>query len=83
MISTILLASDGSEAAAAAERYALALASRTQARLMGLSVVEERLVRGFKEDGLGVTPPPAEPTATYLKARAEAVARRERVNETG
>jgi nucleotide-binding universal stress UspA family protein len=48
MISTILLARDGSEAAAAAERYALALASRTNARLMGLSVVEARLVRGYK-----------------------------------
>ena len=76
MISTILLASDGSEAAAAAERYALTLASRTKARLLGLSVVEDRVARGFGEDGLGVAPPPAEPMATYLKARAEAVARR-------
>ncbi|MBW2269674.1 MAG: universal stress protein [Deltaproteobacteria bacterium] len=76
MISTILLASDGSDAAAAAERYALALASRTKARLLGLSVVEDRLARGFREDGLGVAPPLPEPVATYLKARAEAVARR-------
>ncbi len=76
MISTILLASDGSEAAGAAERYAVALASRSKARLLGISVVEERLARGFSEDGLGVAPPPAEPMATYLKARAEAVCRR-------
>lgn len=75
MISTVLLASDGSEAAKSAERYALALASRTQARLLGISVVEDRLVRGFREDGLGVAPPPAELLATYARARADAVAR--------
>jgi len=60
MISTILTASDGSEASLAAERFAVALAARSGARLQGLSVVEERLVRGFREDGLGVAPPAGE-----------------------
>ncbi|HJO22626.1 MAG: universal stress protein [Myxococcota bacterium] len=76
MISTILTASDGSEASLAAERFAVALAARSGARLQGLSVVEERLVRGFREDGLGVAPPAGEPVAAYLKSRAEAVGRR-------
>lgn len=76
MISTILVASDGSEASLAAERFAVALAGRAHARLLGLSVVEERLARGFREDGLGVVPPPSEPLASYLKNRADAVGRR-------
>ena len=76
MISTILMATDGSGASAVAERFAVSLASRVRARLLGLSVVEERLARGFKEDGLGVAPPPAEGLATYLKSRAEASCRR-------
>lgn len=76
MISTILMASDGSEVAAGAERFAVALAARTKSRVIGLSVVEDRLARGFREDGLGVPPPPGEPLAVYLKSRAEAVGRR-------
>ena len=76
MISTILVATDGSEACASAERYGATLAARMRARLHGLSVVEDRLARGFFEDGLGVAPPPAEPTAQYLKARADAACRR-------
>jgi len=76
MISTILMASDGSESSLAAERFAVALAGRIQARLLGLSVVEERLARGFREDGLGVAPPANEPLAAYLKSRADAVGRR-------
>ena len=76
MISTILMATDGSEASATAERFAVGLASRIGARIHGLSVVEERLARGFKEDGLGVSPPPNESVASYLKSRAEASCRR-------
>ncbi|NQZ97514.1 MAG: hypothetical protein HRU01_13475, partial [Myxococcales bacterium] len=57
MISTIAMATDGSKAAVSAERYAVSLASRLKARLSGLSVVEERFVRGIEEDGLGVVPP--------------------------
>ena len=76
MISTILMATDGSEAAGFAERYAVELASRLGARLAGLSVVEDRFARGYADDGLGVTPPSPEPLATYLRQRAEAACRR-------
>jgi nucleotide-binding universal stress UspA family protein len=76
MISTVLVGTDGSEAAAAAERYGVALASRLKARLQGLSVVEDRWTRGLREDGLGVSPPPLDALASYLEARAEAACRR-------
>jgi nucleotide-binding universal stress UspA family protein len=76
MISSILVATDGSEAAVAAERFGASLAGRMKARLMGVSVVEDRLARGFTEDGLGVAPPSPEALATYLRARAEAACRR-------
>jgi nucleotide-binding universal stress UspA family protein len=76
MISTILLATDGSEAAAAAERFGVSLAARMKARLLGISVVEDRLARGFQEDGLGVPVPSPEPVASYLRQRADAACRR-------
>ena len=76
MISTILVATDGSDASAAAEQYGVALAARLRARVMGISVVEDRLARGLQESGLGVTPPPPEPMAAYLKERADAACRR-------
>ena len=76
MISTILVATDGSEAAAAAERFGASLCARLKVRLQGLSVVEDRFARGFQEDGLGVTPPPPDAVAAYLKARADASCRR-------
>jgi nucleotide-binding universal stress UspA family protein len=76
MISTILVATDGSEASATAERFGAAIGARLKARVLGLSVVEDRLARGFSENGLGVSPPSAEPLATYLKARAEGACRR-------
>jgi len=71
MISTILVATDGSEAAGNAERFGVALASRMKARLLGISVVEDRFTRGFVDDGLGVTPPSPEPLAQYLRQRSE------------
>ncbi len=76
MISTILVATDGSDAAATAERYGASLAARLKARVLGLSVVEDRLARGFSEDGLGVPPLSPDPLAAYLKARAEGACRR-------
>lgn len=76
MISTILVATDGSEAAAVAERFGTSLAARLKARVVGLSVVEDRLTRGFSEDGLGVQPPSPDTLAAYLKSRAEASCRR-------
>jgi len=85
MISTILMATDGSDAASAAERYAVELASRLKARMVGISVVEDRFARGFSADGLGVTPPAPEPLANYLRQRAEAACRRlaKRAQEAG
>ena len=76
MISTVLVATDGSEAAAAAETYGTALAARLRARVVGLSVIEDRYVRGFQDDGLSVAPPPQAAMATYLKSRAEAACSR-------
>src|SRR4029453_15178589 len=71
MISTILVATDGSEAAANAERFGVSLAARMKARLLCISVGEDRFTHGFSEDGLGVTPPSPEPIAQYLRQRAE------------
>ncbi|HKA13619.1 MAG TPA: universal stress protein [Myxococcota bacterium] len=76
MISTILVATDGSEPAANAERFGVALASRMKARLLCISVVEDRFTRGFSEDGLGIAPPSPEPLAQYLRQRAEAACSR-------
>jgi nucleotide-binding universal stress UspA family protein len=76
MISTILVGTDGSETAAAAERYGVGLAAQLKARLLGISVVEDRLIRGLREDGLGVSPPSLESLATYLGSRADAACRR-------
>jgi nucleotide-binding universal stress UspA family protein len=76
MISTILVATDGSDAAHSAERFGVALAARLKARVQGVSVVEDRFARGFSEDGLGVNPPSPEPLAAYLRQRAEASCRR-------
>lgn len=76
MISTILTATDGSQAAAVAERFAVGLAKRLKARVLGVSVIEDHRARGFKEDGLGVAPPATDAMSAYLKARAEASCRR-------
>jgi nucleotide-binding universal stress UspA family protein len=76
MIETVLIATDGSEVAAGAERYGIALTARLGARAIGVSVVEERVVRGLRAEGLGVPPPPLEPIEAFLSARAEAACRR-------
>jgi nucleotide-binding universal stress UspA family protein len=76
MIETVLIATDGSEAAAAAERYGIALAARLGARVVGVSVVEERMARGLRAEGLGVPPPPVEALENFLTARAEAACKR-------
>lgn len=76
MIQTILIATDGSEGAAAAERYALALAKPLAARVRGLTVLETPRVQSLRSATLGVTPPPLEPIEGYLKARADAVCQR-------
>jgi nucleotide-binding universal stress UspA family protein len=76
MTSTILVATDGSEAAASVERFGSELAARLKARLLGISVVEDRFAKGMQEDGLGVSPPPLDAWAAYLKSRADASCRR-------
>ena len=76
MISTVLVTTDGSEAAAAAERYGITLAARLRARMVGLSVVEDRYARGSQEDGLSVPPPPQDALSNYLKSRADAACSR-------
>jgi len=76
MIESILLATDGSDAAHVAERYGTALAGRLRARLHGLTVIEEGLLQGLRGDSLGVVPPSLDPVEAFLKARAEAASRR-------
>jgi nucleotide-binding universal stress UspA family protein len=76
MISTILMATDGSEPAGVAERFAAGLAGRLRARLHGVSVVEDRLAKGLTEDGLGLVPPSSDALAGYLKNRADLSLRR-------
>lgn len=73
MIDSILVATDGSEAAGWAERFAVALARRLGARLAGITVVEDRYVRAAAEPGL---PAPPAGIDAWRKARAEAVAKR-------
>ena len=76
MISTILVGTDGSDAAGPAENFGVALASRLKARLVGLAVVEDRLIRGPQQNGLGVAPPPLDALSSYYKNRADAACRR-------
>jgi nucleotide-binding universal stress UspA family protein len=76
MIETVLLATDGSEAAATAERFAVDLATRLRARLRALTVIEDRIVHGLKGVGLGIASPPLEGVEAFLRARAEAACTR-------
>lgn len=76
MIETILIATDGSEAAASAEKLAIALAARTRARLRGLTVVDEGVLQSLRVHGLGVAPPSVDGLEAFLKARADAICRR-------
>ncbi len=75
MIESILVATDGSEAAGSAERFGIALARRLGARVSGITVVEDRYSRPSPDEGLGAPPPP-EGLEAWRKARADAVARR-------
>jgi len=75
MIESILVGTDGSRAAAAAESYAAALAARMRARLAGLSVVEESQYR-VSDEGLGLPPRPVEGLEGWLKMRADAACQR-------
>jgi len=76
MIETILVATDGSDDATAAETMAMGLASRLGARLSGISVIDDRLLRAPPGEGLVLPPFPEADVTAYYRARAEAVARR-------
>ncbi len=76
MIETILVATDGSEDASAAEQTAMGLASRLGARLSAVSIIDDRLLRAPAGDGLALPSFPETEITTYYRARAEAVARR-------
>jgi nucleotide-binding universal stress UspA family protein len=76
MTSTVLVGTDGSQAASAVERIGAEFATHLKARLLGVSIIEDRFARGMPEDGLGVTPPSPDAMASYLKSRAEAACRR-------
>jgi nucleotide-binding universal stress UspA family protein len=76
MIETVLIASDGSEGAAAAERVGLGLAKPLGARVRGLTVIETARVQSLRVAALGVTPPALDAIEGFLKARADAVCQR-------
>jgi nucleotide-binding universal stress UspA family protein len=76
MLDSILIASDGSDAAAVAERYGVALAAKLRSRVSGLTVIEERTLLGLRAESLGIAHGPIEATESFLRARAEATAKR-------
>jgi nucleotide-binding universal stress UspA family protein len=76
MIQSILIATDGSEAAHSAERLGIAFAARLKARLAVLSVIEERVSLGLRADALGIPPGPVAAAEAFLKVRAEAALKR-------
>ncbi|MDP6980905.1 MAG: universal stress protein [Myxococcota bacterium] len=76
MIESILVASDGSECATAAERCAVALAVKLGASLNCLTVIEDQRVRAPASEGLSLPPFPEAELAAYHRARADAILRR-------
>ena len=76
MIETILVATDGSDDASAAEQTAMGLASRLGARLSAVSIVDDRLMRSPAGEGLALPALPEAELTAYYRARAEAVSRR-------
>lgn len=75
IIDSILVATDGSEAAIAAEQFAIDLAGRLRARLGALTVVEDRWRHAFRPIDGEQPVPPASVIEAFLKARAERAAR--------
>jgi nucleotide-binding universal stress UspA family protein len=76
MIESILVATDGSDDASAAEQTAMGLASRLGARLSAVSVIDERVLRAPAGGGLALPGFPDAEVTAYYRARADAVARR-------
>jgi len=75
MIESILVATDGSSAAAAAETAAIELARRLGARLRGITVIDARLRLALGAPEGGPHFPGIDALDGFLKARAEAVVR--------
>lgn len=76
MIEHILVATDGSAAAGAAEAYAIALAKRLGARLRALTVIESRVGSSLRAPSLGLELAGADGLDSFLAARAEAISKR-------
>lgn len=76
MIESILVATDGSEAAVAAERFAIALGAKLGARVRGLTVIEDRIESTLRSAALGMQMDGLDGVDSFLKGRAEATARR-------
>jgi nucleotide-binding universal stress UspA family protein len=76
MIESILIATDGSDAASAAERFGVALGARLRARVHGLTVIEDRLTQGLRAESLGAPAPNTDGIEAFLRTRAEGVTRR-------
>ncbi len=83
MLDSILIASDGSDAAAVAERFGLALAAKLKSRVTALSVIEERTLLGLRTASLVVAPGPVDAAEGFLRTRADATARRISENARG
>lgn len=76
MVESILVATDGSDDAAAAERTGIALAARLRARLAGVTVIENDRLAAPTAAGLDLPAFPEAELAGFYRARAEAVSRR-------
>ena len=76
MLQSILIATDGSDAASWAEKFGVGLAARLKVRTTALAVIEERVALGLRADALGVPPGPLTAVESFLKARADAALKR-------
>ncbi len=76
MIQSILIGTDGSDAALVAERFGVGLAARLRARVHALSVIEDKTTQGLRAEALGVSPAPVDAVEAFLKARSEAAVKR-------
>ncbi len=76
MVETLLIATDGSDAAQVAERYGVALAQKLRAGVLGLSVVEEDRAQSLRAPALGIADGPVAAVEQFLHARAAAAVQR-------
>lgn len=76
MIESILVATDGSQAASGAEAFGFALATRMRAAIAGITVIEDRDVKLPETSNLGAARFPETELALYYQARADAIAQR-------